>query len=259
MNIPAVLAVSFILAASPAAAEPLFLFGAVGKASVLMRLTVRETAVDGWYLYFASDRDILISGKLDKDGAFALEEKSGGKATGRFQGVARGDEWTGTWTKPDGTSPTPFAARAAHGAPPDFSGPIVCASRRDKEFGWTYSYSLRLALAKGAVADFEASLQAKREGDEQGCGFSREDFAPASTSVGLLMRARDVEGQGPDSPKCTVRIVGDSDHLYVGFGETGAENDDCHSSGTTVFCTPRGAMPTLIIDRRTLECRDVTD
>lgn len=252
-------AVVLLLAAAPAgAAEPTFLFGAIGKQPVMLRLRFAGDQIDGWYLYFAPARQWLLSGSRGADGAFELKATASGKPIGRIAGVARGGQWTGTWSKPDGTSTAPFSAREVVGAPADLAGPIRCQSRRDVEYGWTYAPSLTLAISRGAITKFAAQLDATAKADGQSCSYSLSSFEPEATKVGLALISRGASDPPPEGErKCVIRIVGDADHLYVGFGESGDSGDDCRSGDDEMFCSARGFMAPLVVDRASRICRGV--
>jgi hypothetical protein len=72
------------------------------------------------------------------------------------------------------------------------------------------------------------------------------------------LKAKD-EDQPPtaDSQRCTIRIVGDADALYVQFGDWTEQNNDCRFSGDRAFCSPRSWPADMIVNRRTKSCRTV--
>jgi hypothetical protein len=75
---------------------------------VEMELRIDDAGrVSGRYFYFdavtlAPGADIAIEGRIARDGTVQLEEKAGGKVTGRWRGSASGSELSGTWTDPSG-------------------------------------------------------------------------------------------------------------------------------------------------------------
>lgn len=251
------LALAWACLAAPARAEePVYLFGAIGKAPVMFRLRADGGKLDGWYLYFAHARQLLISGTRGAEGEFEVTETVDGKPSGRIVGSARGAHWQGTWTKPDGGSPTVFEAEAVAGPPADFSAPVHCQRRRDAESGWTFAPSLALTIGGGKIARFEAGLEATGPQDEQSCGYSLADFTPLPSRVGLRLGSRgDAIPPGEGAQACSIRVVGDADHLYVDFGDSGAPGDDCRSGADQMFCSARGWMAPLIVDRKSGACR----
>jgi hypothetical protein len=205
----------------------------------------------------ARAREIELSGKIGKEGAFELEGMAGGKATGQISDVVRDGERQGTWMKPDGSSPASFSAKEAKGAPPDYSKPVSCERYRAKEFGWTYDYSF--AISRGAVKDFAVGFEAEREGNEQRRSYSLEDFLPIRVGAGLVLSAREEKRGSAKTPTCTIRIVDDADHLYLGFAQSGGEKDDCRSGHGAVFCSLRGSATALVVDCKTGKYKGVRD
>ena len=57
--------------------------------------------------------------------------------------------------------------------------------------------------------------------------------------------------------ECTIRIVGNAETLWVKFGEAGAENNDCHGVGSTMFCSARGGWGDLVMDVQNMKCKAV--
>ncbi|MFN7988496.1 MAG: hypothetical protein U0529_13555 [Thermoanaerobaculia bacterium] len=75
---------------------------------VEMELRIDDAGrVSGRYFYFdavtlAPGADIAIEGRVTPEGKVQLEEKVGGKVTGRWRGSDDGAELSGTWTDPSG-------------------------------------------------------------------------------------------------------------------------------------------------------------
>lgn len=241
-------------------ARPVYLFGTIGKSTVIASLDRNDEALTGWYVYSDVGKQLLLGGRIDAAGGFQLDETAGGKKTGHFEGKMEGGRWTGAWRNPTGGAPLAFALTESRDKLADVNSRFRCATKR-KDSGWTYEHSLTLELAKGAVKGFDASLTESSAADgQQGCFYALRDFAEVPTDAGILLKAKDEdEPMTPDSQRCTIRIVGDADHLFVHFGDSGETNDDCRFSGTTAFCSPRSWMADMIVNRRTNSCRSIGD
>ncbi len=55
--------------------------------------------------------------------------------------------------------------------------------------------------------------------------------------TGIMMIARDDAAE--DETTCSIRILGTSDLLWIRFGDSSREGNDCRSCGDTMFCSPR--------------------
>ena len=256
--------VAFLLPAT-LGARPLYLFGQIGKSSVIASLDrdgdpVKGWAVKGWYVYSDVGRQLLLEGRVDSAGGFQLDETAGGKKTGHFEGRTEGGRWTGAWRNPAGGAPLAFVLTESRDKLADTNGRFRCATKR-KDSGWTYEHSLTLGLAKGAVKALDASLtESSTADDQQGCSYALRDFTQVPSDVGILLKAKDEDQpMTPDSQRCTIHIVGDADHLFIQFGASGATNDDCRFSGTTAFCSPRSWMADMIVNRRANNCKSIGD
>jgi hypothetical protein len=260
MKLPAVL---FFVAASllpaPLSAHPLYFFGQIGKSSVMATLDREGNALTGWYLYLDIGKELRLSGQIDAAGDFQLDETVDLKKTGRLQGKIDGGRWTGEWRRPDGGSPLPFTLNEAHDTLAAVSGQFRCSTKKRDKSGWTYAHSLKLDLAKGAVKALDAGLSESSANEgQQGCFYSLGDFAQVPADVGVLLKAKDEDDpMTEDSQRCTIRIVGDADHLFVQFGDLTEKNNDCRYSGTTAFCSPRSWMADIVVDRKTKGCKSV--
>ncbi len=260
MKLPAVLVVvAALLFPATLSAHPLYLFGQIGKSNVMATLDRDGDALSGWYAYLDIGKELRLSGRIDATGGFQLDETVESKKTGRLQGKIDGGHWTGEWRKPDGGSPLPFTLNESRDTLAAVSGAFRCSSTRRDRDGWTYEYSLQLDLAKGAVKALDAGLsESSKQDGRQGCFYALGDFAKVPTDVGVLLKAKDEDDPlTEDSQRCTIRIVGDADHLFVQFGDLTQKNDDCRFSGTTAFCSPRSWMADVIVDRKTKRCRTV--
>lgn len=247
------------LAPTPCRAEALYLFGHVGPASVLAIVEQKDASLNGWYTYLDNGGLVRLEGAIGAAGAFRLEEFAAGANTGRFAGEKRTDKWSGTWSKPDGTSPLPFALAEAPAAAAALDGAYRCTMTQvDKKYGWTYVHALKLSAARGVMTRFEASLdETSTEGEKQGCAYSLDDFRQMQGSPGVVLTAKDEPASDEGAPSCTIRLVADADHVFIRFGDLARAGDDCRFSGSTAFCSPRSFMPDLVVNRRTQACRAI--
>jgi hypothetical protein len=260
MKLPAVLVlVAALLFPATLSAHPLYLFGQIGKSNVMATLTRDGDALSGWYTYLDIGKELRLAGRIDATGDFQLDETVDAKKTGRLQGKIDGGHWTGEWRKPDGGSPLPFTLSESRDTLGAVSDEFRCSSKRRDKDGWTYDHSLKLDLAKGAVKALDAGLsESSKQDGQQGCFYSLGDFAKVPTDVGVLLKAKDEDDPlTEDSQRCTIRIVGDADTLFVQFGDLTEKNNDCRFSGTTAFCSPRSWMADIIVNRRTKGCKSV--
>jgi hypothetical protein len=204
--------------------------------------------------------DLKLDGHLAANGDLSLVESVDGKTTGAFEGRNVDGVWSGAWRKAGGGAPVAFTLTQTSDTLASVSGEFACASQKqDKTYGWTYHHALKLALALGKVKALDASASAtSRQGDDQGCYYSLDLFRQAQTKVGALLKAKD--DQSPDDPEaqhCTIRIVGDADHLFVEFGDITETNNDCRFTSDRAFCSPRSWMSDFIVDRKNRTCRPV--
>jgi hypothetical protein len=258
LSTAAIFAASF--APSSLLAHPLYLFGHVGAAPVIMTVERDGDALTGWYFYSDVGKELRLKGSIDASGAFTLEESVDAKTTGEFRGQLAGSRWSGQWRKPDGGTPLAFTANETTETFASSADKIQCSStHKDKEFGWTYSYALKLGLLRGKVTRFSASTSESSATDgDQGCFYELENFKPAASDAGLLLRARDEDDPlSADSQRCSIRIVGDADYLLVEVGDATQSNDDCRYSGDRAFCSPRSFPADMIVNRKAGTCRPV--
>ena len=242
-------------------ARPLYLFGQIGKSSVIASLDRDGDALNGWYVYSDVGKQLLLAGRIDAAGAFQLDETASGKKTGHIEGKTEGGRWTGEWRAPAGGAPLAFVLTESRDKLADATSRLRCTTKRKDSAGWTYEHALTLELAKGVVKGLDASLtESSTADDQQGCFYGLKDFTQIPTDGGILLKAKDEdEPMTPDSQRCTIRILGDADHLLVRFGASGEKNDDCRFSGTTAFCSPRSWMADMIVNRRSNSCKSVGD
>lgn len=260
MKLPAVLA--FVVASlfpATLSAHPLYLFGQIGKSAVLAMVNRDGNALTGWYLYLDIGKQLRLSGQIDATGDFQLDETVDSKKTGRLQGKMEGGHWTGEWRRPDGGSPLGFALNESRDTLAAVSGQFRCSTKKLDKGGWTYAHSLKLDLERGAVKALEAGLsESSKQDGEQGCFYSLGDFSQVPADVGALLKAKDEDQPlTEESQRCTIRIVGDADTLFLQFGDMTEKNNDCRYSGATAFCSPRSWMADIIVNRKTKSCKSV--
>ena len=226
-------------------------------------LNRQDNTLTGWYLYLAIGRELRLDGRIDPTGDFQLDETVDSGKTGRFQGRANGGRWTGEWLKTGGGRALAFTLTETRDTLAALSGQFRCSTKKqDKVFGWTYAYSLNLSLARGAVRAFDARLdEASTYGESQGCGYALRDFSQVpSSDVGILLKAKDEDQpETDDLQRCTIRIVGDADYLFLQIGDFTEKNNNCRFSGATAFCSSRSWMSDMIVNRKTQSCKSVGD
>jgi hypothetical protein len=253
--------VAALLFPAALAAQPVYLFGRIGKSEVMAALDRRGDALTGWYLYFGVDKTLRLAGRIDPGGGFQLDETVDGRKTGALAGTMDGGRWSGEWRNPAGGAPLAVTLAESRDTLAGSSDSVRCAAKRRDKDGWTYEHSLTLALANGSVRTLDAASTAtSAEDGRQGCFYALGDFRRVPSHVGVLLSATDEDDPlTADSQRCTIRIVGDADHLFVQFGDPSEPNDDCRFSGSTAFCSPRSWMADFVVDRRTKSCKPVGD
>ena len=223
-------------------AHPLYLFGNIGAAPVIMMVQRDGNSLSGWYFYSKLRKELQLKGSVDAAGAFTLNETLDAKKTGTFHGQMTGARWTGEWQKPDGGTSTTFQANETTETFASSADQIQCSSsHKDKEFGWTYVYALKLGLLHGKVTKLSTSTSESSPTDgQQGCFYDLENFKPVASNAGLLLAANDQDDPPTaDSQLCTIRIVGDANYLLVQIGDPAQGNNDCRTVNDRAFCSPR--------------------
>ena len=249
--------------AVPASAHPPYLAGTVGTAPVFVDLDRDGGKVSGWYYYLRVGKDIRLEGTIDAKGHFRIDESdyNTGKKSGSFDGAVTGTHWTGTWRNAAGGGALPFALEQTRDALVAVSGRFKCSGGwYEKGYGATYTSSVDLTLAKGAVKAFYVArdMSSKQNRDEQSCSISLADFSREKTDEGILLRAKgDAHPDDANDQHCTVRIIGAGDYFVVLVGDTSDSNNDCRGSADTVFCSARGMWSDVIVDRKTQKCLPV--
>jgi len=240
----------------PAGAETVYLFGKIGDFPVAALLDREEGMVSGWYFYQSRAKLIRLEGKIDRSGAFRMDELIDGKKTGAFEGTVREGRWAGMWRKAPGAPPLAFSLEENRDKLTGLKGEYRCeASERVARHGYTYRWNLRLGLAGGKVKRLE-SVQGSYgdDKDEQTCSIDLTDLKQAATGTGILLSHKD-NSPAEEGGRCTVRIVGGGNLLWVRFGDSSEEGNDCRSAGPNMLCSPRAFWNDIILDRRTQKCR----
>lgn len=85
---------------------------------------------------------------------------------------------------------------------------------------------------------------------------SGADGATAEEAKSNDSKADEAESDeaGDEEQRCTIRILGDGDILWIRFGESGG-SDICRNTGSAMFCSPRAFWNDLFVDRRTQKCK----
>jgi len=259
--LPALLLALWLALPPWARADTLYLSGNIGPYAVNADLTRTGQKVEGWYFYLSRARQIRLSGSIDAQGAFHLQEYDAatGKPAAQLEGTLQGKRWSGTWRKLEAGAPLPLQWQEDHTPAAAMSGDFSCdVAERDAKYGFAYRWRMQLKLRAGRVQSFSSTQSSRdlRGGDEQACSIALDDLAQHDSASGLLLRARDQEGG--DGHDCSVRIVADAASLRVLFGDVMANADnDCRRSGTTMYCSPRAGWSGLVIDRASRRCLPV--
>ena len=252
-----------VLSSHPVLAETVYLFGKIGDFPVGAALERDDGKVSGWYFYQSRARLIRLEGKLGGDGSLRMDELEGSKKTGIFEGTVTQGHWTGTWRKAPGAVPLPFSLEENHRKPGDLNGNYRCeASERVAKYKYTYRWNLKLGVANGAVKKFDSTQGSYGDNkDEQTCSIDLEDLKqlPLSAELGILLEAGEAKDSGStgEGGRCTVRIVGNGDILWVRFGDSLEDGNDCRSAGSGMLCSPRAFWNDLVLDRRTQKCKAI--
>lgn len=251
--------VTMLAAPQFASAHPLYLTGTIGAAPVLLMIERNDEAVSGWYLYLRQGKQIRLEGKVAADGAFTLDEFSGpaSQKTGQFDGrIARG-QWTGVWRKPALPATLPLRLTESADTLAGLTGRFTCATKKvDRAFGYTYRHSMKLQVTRGAVKAFDIKRgETGTHGEDQACIVALSDMKQEKSDAGILLRS---SGSAADSgPRCTIRIVGAGDFLYVQMGDWTESGNDCRGDDGAMYCSPRSFWADMIVNRKTRACVSV--
>jgi hypothetical protein len=244
-------AIAIGLVASPVFAQSMFFFGEIGGAPVFVSLERDGEKLSGWYVYVRQAKSIRLEGKID-GGGLAMDEFSyeNGAKTGAFRGLASPAGWSGAWQSPDGRGAR-FSLRPQHGTLSDLSGRLRCkASKLDSDY--TFAQSLDLRARAGRISRFSYANEATSKHDEQSCSVDLGELEQIDSDSGVLLRARgdDPNDTSPDTMHCSVRVLGDSDHLVIRV-------EGCKGAGDTMFCSARGGWTDLVVNRKTQVCKAI--
>jgi hypothetical protein len=136
------------------------------------------------------------------------------------------------------------------------SGAYDCTVEdRDADYHYSCRRRLKLVVAGGVVKELDASRGVIGDDlDEQTCNIDLTNLKQVASEAGILLKARDDTSEEEDT-RCTVRIVGDKDIVWIRFGDSSEEGNDCRTHGATMFCSPRAFWNDMILDRRTRNCK----
>jgi hypothetical protein len=241
-------------------ARPLYLSGTIGEIPALAMLERDKDHLSGWLVYVPNGNELRLGGRIDAAGAFRLDDfaPSGNRAA-RLDGNIAPQGWQGTWTKPSGSARL-FRWRENRDALAGLTGQFRCTTKRmDEQFGYTYRNTLNLQISKGVVNAIAIEQAATSRGnDDHACAIDLKDLKQVLSDVGILLQAKDNgTGEGADAQRCTLRLVGTGDYLYLQIGDGTEPGNDCKGAGTTMFCAPRAFWSNMIVNRKTGTCRTV--
>jgi hypothetical protein len=250
-----------LVAPTVASAQPTLLSGTIGKAPVVLSLTNDNGRLSGWYFYLRVGKEIRLEGTLKTDGAFTLEEfpldAPKQQKTGVFAGTVAQGRWTGVWHKPEGGSEVNVDLSENHSTLANSNIDLQCAATKtDKRFGYTYRYTLALALANGAMRKFSIAQQStSKSGEDHGCMIDLGDLKPVRSDVGFLLQTDDLAED--KTPRCTIRLVEAGNYLFVQIGDVTTEHNDCRGGEEVAYCSPRQFWADIIVDRKSSTCQPV--
>jgi hypothetical protein len=250
-----IVAVLFLMC-QPLLADTIYLFGKIGDFPIGAFLERDEENLTGWYFYHSRARQIRLEGNIDRHGTFRMEETAGGQKTGIFEGSVKQGRWTGTWRKTIGAAALLFALEENRNQMKNSTGIYDCAAQeRDAQHHYTYRWKLKLAMTDGVAKELEATQGSYGDDkNEETCSIDMKDLKQIESAVGILLQAKNDDSE-EEAKKCTVRISGDADHLWIRFGDSSEEGNDCRRVGSTMFCSPRAFWNDILLDRRTQKCK----
>ncbi|MGA2403002.1 MAG: hypothetical protein ABSG91_15065 [Syntrophobacteraceae bacterium] len=237
-------------------ADTVYLLGKIGDFSIGASLERNEEELAGWYFYHSRAKEIRLEGRIDLNGTFRMDEMTEGRKTGIFEGSVKQGRWTGIWRKTIAGAPLPFYLEENRNQLKNLRADYTCTVKeRVAEHHYTYRWKLKLSVADGVVKELDSTQGAYGDDkDEQTCTIALSDLKQIASESGILLQAKD-DNSGEEDKKCTVRIVGDTDILWIRFGDSSEEGNDCRSAGSNMFCSPRAFWNDIIVDRRTQKCR----
>jgi hypothetical protein len=255
----ALLTAVVLLVPQPLLAGTVFLFGKIGNFPIIAWIDQKEGELSGWYFYLSRAKEIQLEGKIEPDGTFQMDEHELGnsKSTGRFEGKASQDRWTGAWRKDPGGAPLPLSLDVNRDQLKQLSGKFSCqAVEPVVEFDYTFRRKLKLVVAKGAVKAMDIEQTASdKHGDEQGCSIDLKYLKQAPSETGILLK---VKGESPDEDEgCAIRIAGNADVLWIRFEDSSGGGDGCRFGSEYAFCSSRAFWNDILLDRHTQKCKVV--
>jgi hypothetical protein len=249
---------TLLIACRPIFAETTYLFGKIGDLPVSAALERGDGKLSGWYFYHSNAGQIHLEGSIDRQGAFQMEETSDGKKTGIFKGSVKEGRWTGTWQKLAGGKPLSLSLIENHNLLKNLNGEFRgTAQERVPKYRYTYKWDIKLSVIEGVVKTLESTQGSYGDNkDEQTCSIDMKDLEQVPSEVGILLQTK-ADDSNEDDQRCTVRILGDGDTIWVRFGDASEEGNDCRSLGSNMYCSPRAFWNDLLIDRRTQKCKAI--
>ncbi|MEN6439520.1 MAG: hypothetical protein ABFD97_13180 [Syntrophobacter sp.] len=246
----------------PLLADTTYLFGKIGDFPIGAALEQNRGKLTGFYFYYSRARQIRLEGSINPDGTFRMEETTEGKKTGLFEGNVKQGRWSGTWSKAPGAAPLQFSLDENHDQLKNLTCSYDCTLKeRDAAHRYTYQWRLKLAIAKGAVKELDSTQEAFGDDrDEQRCVIDLNDLKQVRSDLGIVLKAEGddsekQEGEDKDEKECAVQILGNADILWIRFGDSSVEGNDCRGLGSSMFCSPRAFWNDIILDRRTQKCK----
>lgn len=83
-----------------------------GKYEIAMSLSRNGEKMSGSYFYTTRNAPISLTGTIDETGNIVLDEFTGSKQTGKFEGkMISANEMSGLWSQPNGEKPMPFVLK----------------------------------------------------------------------------------------------------------------------------------------------------
>jgi hypothetical protein len=130
------------------------------------------------------------------------------------------------------------------------------AKERDPKFQYTYERNLKLVVTDGIVKKLAIAQGAYTadKSDDHWCNISFGDLKQVPSNVGVLLEAGE-DDSAEDNGKCTVRIMGNADTMWIMIGDHAGDGSDCRQAGATMYCSPRAFWNDIILDRHTRKCK----
>lgn len=236
-------------------AETVYFFGKIGEFPVAGYLRQDKGELSGWYFYISRARQIQLDGNIDRNGNFRMEETANYKKSGVFEGNVKQGKWTGTWRKTSGDSPLQFYFEENHDQLEDIKSNFRCAFKEPvPEGNYHVEYELKLGIANGILKKINASQAARGKYVDNLCFIELKDMVQVESKTGILLEVAE-QNESTNGMKCTVRILGNKDILWLRFGDSSEAGDDCRGSSDRMFCSTRGGWTHMILDRRTQKCK----